>query len=245
MGRILRLISAVFAMIFAIGVVVSRLETRKGWVKNHNPYGVYERFVKRPLDFALSLSGLILFGPILIILAITVRVNMGTPVIFTQDRPGLGGKIFKLKKFRTMTDERDEKGNLLPDEKRLTKFGKMMRTTSMDELPELLNIIKGDLSIVGPRPLLVEYLPYYSENENKRHDVRPGLTGLAQVNGRNNLNWDKRFATDVEYVDNISFKMDLCIVMKTIKKVIIHEDVLEDTSKGETNFAEERRAGRI
>lgn len=168
----------------------------------------------------------------------------GNP-FFTQKRPGWHEKIFKLIKFRTMTNEKDAEDNLLPDERRLNGYGKFLRSTSLDELPELFNILLGQMAIIGPRPLLVEYLPYYSDAERHRHDVRPGLTGLAQVSGRNNLDWDKRFAIDVEYVNKITFCVDVKIFFKTIKKVFAHEDVLEDTSKGETNFAEERKAGRI
>ena len=168
----------------------------------------------------------------------------GNP-FFAQERPGWHEKIFKLIKFRTMTNEKDVEGNLLPDEKRLNGYGKFLRSTSLDELPELFNILLGQMAIIGPRPLLVEYLPYYSDAERHRHDVRPGLTGLAQVSGRNNLDWDKRFATDIEYVNRITFLNDLKIFLKTIKKVLFHDDVLEDTSNGETNFAEERKAGRI
>lgn len=189
--------------------------------------GLYEKYIKRFLDFTLSLIALICLAPILLIVAILVRVKLGRPIIFKQQRPGKDEKIFTLYKFRTMTDEKDENGNLLPDSERLTKFGKFLRSTSLDELPELVNIIKGDMSIVGPRPLLVKYLPYYTEEEKHRHDVRPGLTGLAQVSGRNLLNWEVRFQKDVEYVYNISFVNDIKIIFLTVKKVLKKENVID------------------
>ena len=218
---------------------------KQGWTDNHKPYGIYEKHIKRPLDLGLSLFALILLWPVMLVTAFLVRINIGKPVIFKQERPGLGGRIFTILKYRTMTDERDNDGHLLPDEARLTPFGTLLRKTSLDELPELINIIKGDMAIVGPRPLLTKYLPYYNEKEKHRHDVRPGLTGLAQVSGRNTLSWDKRFEADIEYADNITFMMDLRIIMKTVKKVSFREGVLEATSKGEKNFATERNAGRI
>ncbi len=203
---------------------------------------MYRNCMKRCLDFLLSLCGLILLSPVLLILAVLVRVKLGSPVLFKQERPGKNEKIFTLCKFRTMTDEKDEKGNLLPDAVRLTKFGKFLRGTSLDELPELLNILKGDMSIVGPRPLLVSYLPYYSERERLRHSVRPGLTGLAQVSGRNYIDWDRRLATDVEYVENLSFRMDMKVLWMTVQTVLGHtEEVAQDTNAVEGNFAEIRR----
>lgn len=188
---------------------------------------IYQRWIKRPLDCILSCLAIVILSPVLLILAMMVRFKLGSPVFFTQNRPGKNEKVFKLYKFRTMTDAKDEKGNLLPDEKRLTAFGKKLRSTSLDELPELFNIFKGDMSVVGPRPLLISYLPYYTERERKRHSVRPGLTGLAQINGRNYLLWDKRLALDVDYVENITFMNDLRIVWKTIYKVIKKSDVAE------------------
>ncbi len=203
---------------------------------------MYRNCMKRCLDFLLSLCGLILLSPVLLILAVLVRVKLGSPVLFKQERPGRNEKIFTLCKFRTMTDEKDEKGNLLPDAVRLTKFGKFLRGTSLDELPELLNILKGDMSIVGPRPLLVSYLPYYSERERLRHSVRPGLTGLAQVSGRNYIDWDRRLAKDVEYVENLSFRMDMKVLWMTVQTVLGHtEEVAQDTNAVEGNFAEIRR----
>lgn len=203
---------------------------------------MYRNCMKRCLDFLLSLCGLILLSPVLLILAVLVRVKLGSPVLFKQERPGKNEKIFTLCKFRTMTDEKDEKGNLLPDAVRLTKFGKFLRGTSLDELPELFNILKGDMSIVGPRPLLVSYLPYYSERERLRHSVRPGLTGLAQVSGRNYIDWDRRLAKDVEYVENLSFRMDMKVLWMTVQTVLGHtEEVAQDTNAVEGNFAEIRR----
>ena len=166
---------------------------------------MYRKYIKRGLDFILSLTGIIVLSPALLVLALLVRCKLGSPVLFKQERPGKDGKIFTLCKFRTMTDKRDEKGELLPDEIRLTRFGKLLRSTSLDELPELFNIFTGDMSLIGPRPLLVRYLPWYTEEERHRHDVRPGLTGLAQVNGRNALGWEERFAYDLEYVNHCSF----------------------------------------
>lgn len=202
---------------------------------------MYKNYIKRFLDFTLSLLALILLSPVMLIIAILVRIKLGTPVIFKQQRPGKNEKIFTLYKFRTMTDKKDENGNLLPDSERLTKFGKLLRSTSLDELPELVNIIKGDMAIVGPRPLVVAYLPYYSESEKHRHDVRPGLTGLAQVNGRNLLQWEERFEYDLEYVNNISFEEDLKIIFFTIKKVIKKEDIIVRGAGRTIDFNEYRR----
>ena len=205
---------------------------------------MYKHFLKRVLDILISGIGLICISPVLLVLAILVRVKLGSPVIFRQERPGLNEKIFTLKKFRTMTDEKDENGNLLPDAVRLTKFGKFLRATSLDELPELWNIFCGDMSLIGPRPLLVSYLPYYTERERLRHTVRPGLTGLAQVSGRNFLEWDKRLEKDAEYVENLSLGLDIKIFFTTIKKVFVREDVVVDTNKIEGNLAEIRKAER-
>lgn len=187
--------------------------------------GLYVRFLKRFLDFWLSLAALVLISPLLLAVAILVRIKLGSPVIFKQERPGKNEKIFTLYKFRSMTDQRDASGTLLPDEARLTKFGRALRSISIDELPELWNILKGDMSIIGPRPLLVEYLPYYSDAEHHRHDARPGLTGLAQINGRNALSWEKRFEYDLEYVGHISLIEDIKIFFKTIWVVLKHENI--------------------
>lgn len=186
---------------------------------------LYRVFIKRALDIFLSGIAIILLSPVMLLLVLLVKIKLGSPVIFMQDRPGKNEKIFRLYKFRTMTDERDREGTLLPDEKRLTKFGRTLRATSLDELPELFNIFRGDMSIVGPRPLLVRYLPYYTEDERLRHSVRPGLTGLAQVNGRNNVNWDERLKYDIEYVKKVSFHGDVKIILQTIRKVIKQSDI--------------------
>jgi len=190
----------------------------------------YRKYGKRVFDFVVSLIAIILLSPILLIIAILVRFKLGSPVIFRQKRPGLNGEIFTIYKFRTMTNETDENGNLLTDKERLTKFGKFLRSTSLDELPELFNILKGDMSIVGPRPLLVQYLPLYNENQRRRHEVRPGLTGWAQVNGRNNISWEKRFKLDIEYVENISFLLDLKIILLTCLKVVMRDGINSKTS---------------
>ncbi len=203
--------------------------------------GLYNKYIKRILDILISLTFIVLFSWLYLILVILVRIKLGSPVLFCQERPGYNEKIFKLYKFRTMTDKRDEKGNLLPDSERLTKFGSMLRSTSLDELPEMFNILKGDMSLIGPRPLLVEYLPYYTEEERLRHSVRPGLTGLAQVSGRNYLAWDKRLAKDVEYVNHISFIMDVRIIIKTIMVVFKKEDVSVDTNVVEGYLWDERQ----
>lgn len=192
--------------------------------------GFYERFLKRPQDFLCALVGLIILSPIMLITAVLVRIKLGSPVIFKQERPGLHGKVFMLYKFRSMTDERDAEGNLLPSNQRLTRFGKKLRSTSLDELPELLNILKGDMSIVGPRPLLVRYLPLYNEHQARRHEVRPGFTGLAQVNGRNAISWEEKFDWDVEYVDHISFLGDWKIIFKTVGTVLKREGISSNTS---------------
>lgn len=202
---------------------------------------MYAKYIKRILDLILSLMALIVLMPLMIIIGILVRINLGSPIIFKQKRPGKNEKIFTLYKFRTMTDKRDIDGNLLPDEYRLTKFGKFLRNTSLDELPELINIIKGDMAIVGPRPLLVEYLPYYTEEEKHRHDVRPGLTGLAQVNGRNAISWEEKLKYDTEYIKKISFYSDLKIIFKTIKKTIKREDILMGNEFVVGKFIDQRK----
>lgn len=187
--------------------------------------GLYRRYLKRPMDFVLSLCAIIVLSPVFLIVALLVRINLGSPVIFEQQRPGLNEKIFTLYKFRTMADERDENGELLPNHIRLTRFGRVLRSTSLDELPELFNVLKGDMSIIGPRPLLVEYLPLYNERQRHRHDVRPGLSGLAQVNGRNAITWEEKFDYDIEYVESISFILDFRITIRTILKVLKREGV--------------------
>ena len=214
--------------------------------KPHKPYGPYERFVKRPLDFFFALCALIVLSPLFLLIAILVKWKLGSPVLFKQNRPGRNEKIFRLTKFRSMTNACDEEGNPLPDDVRLTRFGRFLRSTSLDELPELINILRGDMAIVGPRPLLVEYLPYYKEAERERHDVRPGLTGLAQVHGRNAIHsWEERFAYDLEYVRHITFAGDVRILFLTIYKVFKRADIqtgseikagrLDDAREGEMN----------
>lgn len=191
---------------------------------------MYRLFIKRLLDIILSLIAIILLSPVYIIVALLVRIKLGSPVIFCQERPGKDEKIFKMYKFRSMTSETDENGDLLPDEARLTSFGKKLRSTSLDELPELFNILKGDMSIVGPRPLLVKYLPLYNEEQRKRHNVRPGLTGLAQISGRNAISWEDKFKKDVEYTRNLTFIHDCKIIIKTVLSVVKREGISSDTS---------------
>ena len=190
----------------------------------------YERYIKRVLDILLSGGALLILWPVLLVTAILVRTKLGSPVFFCQERPGKDEKIFKLYKFRSMTDARDEKGQLLPDAVRLTKFGKLLRSTSLDELPELWNILRGDMSIVGPRPLLVKYLPLYNAEQKRRHDVRPGLTGWAQVNGRNALSWEEKFRLDVWYVENLRFATDVKTVFMTVKNVLRREGISSENA---------------
>lgn len=191
---------------------------------------IYKQYLKRAIDMMLSLAAVIILSPVFLAVAVLVRKRLGSPVIFRQERPGKDGKIFHMYKFRTMTDETDADGNLLPDEVRLTPLGKKLRSTSLDELPELLNILKGDMSIVGPRPLLVRYLPLYSERQRHRHDVRPGITGLAQVNGRNSIGWEEKFEWDVKYVENVTFWGDVKIILKTMGTVLCHEGISSETA---------------
>jgi undecaprenyl phosphate N,N'-diacetylbacillosamine 1-phosphate transferase len=195
---------------------------------NSSKAGFYRRFVKRPMDFLLSLIAIIILSPVLVIVAILIRTKLGSPILFKQERPGLNEKIFTMYKFRTMTDERSKNGELLPDSVRLTRFGRFLRSTSLDELPELFNILRGDMSIVGPRPLLVQYLSLYNDHQKRRHEVRPGLSGLAQVSGRNTISWEDKFNLDVQYVDKVSFiedwKIILCTIMKVFKREGIHSE---------------------
>lgn len=196
----------------------------------HKPYGPYEAYIKRPLDFCLSLGAFIVLSPVMGVTAILVKTKLGSPVLFRQSRPGKDEKIFEIYKFRTMTDETDAQGNPLPDEERLTDFGKFLRSTSLDELPELFNIIKGDMAVVGPRPLLERYLPRYTEEQHRRHEVRPGLTGHAQAHGRNTLSWEAKFIMDVDYVDRITLMRDVKIIIDTFFSVIKRSDINSESS---------------
>ena len=199
-------------------------------MQNRDKGGLYRLYFKRPMDFILSLLAIIILSPVFIITGILVRTKLGSPILFKQNRPGLDEKIFTMYKFRTMTDQKDENGELLPDHIRLTKFGKMLRATSLDELPELLNILKGDMSIIGPRPLLVQYLPLYNTHQQRRHEVRPGLSGYAQVNGRNSISWEDKFDLDVQYVDNVTFVNDVKIIVLTLKKVFVKDGISSGSS---------------
>lgn len=202
---------------------------------NHSSYGLYEKYIKRPQDFLCALLGIIVLSPVMLVTAIFVRVKLGTPVIFTQERPGKDEKVFKLYKFRTMTSETDDSGKLLPDEIRLTSFGKKLRSTSIDELPELFNILMGNMSVVGPRPLMVKYLPRYNTHQARRHEVRPGFTGLAQVHGRNSISWEEKFDWDVKYVDHITFLGDWTIILETVRTVVKREGI---SAAGEATMSE-------
>ena len=226
------IIIAVSSLVGLGAFIADRFEKNKG---EHTPYGIYEKYVKRPLDAFLATGAFIVFSPVLLVTAILVRLKLGSPIIFAQERPGRNGKIFKLYKFRSMTDERDENGKLLPDEQRLTTFGQKLRSTSIDELPELFNMVKGDMAVVGPRPLLVRYLQRYNARQARRHEVRPGFTGLAQVHGRNSISWEEKFDWDVEYVDAITFLGDMKIILETVKTVPKREGI---TGNGEATMTE-------
>ncbi|MCJ7992205.1 sugar transferase [Priestia sp. OVS21] len=208
---------------------------------------MYKNYIKRPLDFVLSLAAIIALCWLFLIVAILIKTKLGSPVLFKQKRPGMNEKVFMMYKFRTMTDKRGEDGELLPDDIRLTKFGKFLRSTSLDELPELFNILKGDMSLVGPRPLLVQYLPLYNQHQKRRHEVRPGLSGLAQISGRNAISWESKFDLDVEYVDSVSLVKDIKIIFLTIKKVFIREGINSETAVTmeffEGSKVEDRREG--
>ena len=230
--KIVGCISALASVAGGIAFIGERIDELKNYGKElrHKPYGVYERFIKRPLDCFLSTGALMVFSPILLVLTVVGAVKMNGNPFFTQERPGRGEKTFRLIKFRTMTNERDpQTGELLPDEIRLNnKWGKFIRTASLDELPSLINLVKGDMAVIGPRPLLVKYLPLYNEEQKHRHDVRPGLTGLAQANGRNAISWEQKFEYDTEYVKKITFKSDLAILMKTVVTTLKHEGINQE-----------------
>lgn len=232
---ILKIILWIVAIAVVVGIIALIVDLFQKRSNSHKPYGPYERFFKRPLDAFLTTGALIVLSPVLLVTAVLVRTKLGSPVLFTQDRPGRNGKVFKLYKFRTMTDERDEKGKLLPDDQRLTAFGQKLRSTSLDELPELINMVKGDMAVVGPRPLLVKYLPRYNKHQARRHVVRPGFTGLAQVHGRNSISWEEKFDWDVKYVDHITFKGDMKIILDTVRTVLKREGI---TGGGEVTMAE-------
>ena len=233
---IIMISAAIGALAFAAERIDEFFSNRNNETKKHSFNGVYEQYIKRPLDAFLATGAIIVFSPILIVTAVLVRIKLGKPILFTQERPGKNEKIFKLYKFRTMTDERDENGDLLPDEVRLKDFGKKLRSTSLDEMPELINIIKGDMAVVGPRPLLVRYLERYNEHQKRRHEVRPGFTGLAQVNGRNSISWEDKFDWDVKYVDHISFRGDFQIILDTVKTVFKKEGISGNESVTMTEF---------
>ncbi len=230
MVKLLKYFVKIFSVCLECGFIVSIFEKKKGWCAGHQPFGIYEKYLKRPLDFGLSIFALLFLWPVMLFVAILVRINLGSPVLFKQYRPGLGGKIFTIRKYRTM---RNGEGD---DEERLTDFGKKLRSASLDEMPEFVNILRGDMSIIGPRPLLVEYLNRYNEKQKHRHDVRPGLTGMAQVSGRNELSWDEKFEDDVKYVKKITFLGDMKILFKTIAVVIGKKGINSKTSKTMERF---------
>ncbi len=234
--KILRMIEITVGISAVTGMIAGITQLFEKKNPAHKPNGIYEKFLKRGLDVFLSTGALITLSPIIVITAIMVRIKLDSPVVYTQERPGRGGKVFKIYKFRTMTNEKDRNGKLLPDEMRLTPFGAALRKNSLDELLELVNIIKGDMAVVGPRPLLVSYLPWYTEEQKKRHLVRPGLTGYAQAHGRNMVHWDDKFAMDVEYAEHITFKGDCKIIWDTVKAVFKHEGISSATSATMESF---------
>lgn len=236
--KILKGIAVIVAFCIGSGFLVSGIEKKKGWSETHIPHGIYEKSLKRPLDFSVSLLLVIFLGPLYLFLYLKVRKEIGTPVFFEQPRPGLRDRIFILRKYRTMTDEKDDIGKLKSDEERLTKFGAKLRATSLDELPELVNVLKGDMSIVGPRPQLVKDMVFMSSRCRKRHEVRPGITGLAQVSGRNSISWEDKFEKDLQYVQKITFSEDIKIILKTIKKVLTKEGITEAGMATATDYGD-------
>lgn len=230
-------ITAAAAIAGIVAFVKERFDEKEQKPCPHHQ-GTYEQFVKRPLDAFLATGALLVFSPVLAVTALLVKIKLGSPVLFTQERPGKDEKIFKLYKFRTMTDERDEKGELLPDEVRLTSFGKLLRSTSLDELPELLNIIRGDMAIVGPRPQLVRDMVFMTSEQRKRHSVRPGLSGLAQVNGRNDISWEDKFDWDLKYIENIKFSMDAKLILQTFHKTSAQEGITDGENATALDFGD-------
>ena len=226
--------------------VISRLavqEDRGNYKLRKEKNSIYRKYIKRGLDFSISLIGLVLFWWAFVIVAVLVKIKLGSPVLYSVNRPGLDGKLFRLYKFRSMTNERDSNGNLLPEKERTSHFGSVLRSTSLDEIPEIfINVIRGDMSLIGPRPLAESYLPYYTKEEMHRHDVLPGITGLAQIKGRNHLQWEERFALDLRYVENLSFRLDAYIFLQTILKVIKRSDVADATVAMEMDFSTYRES---
>ncbi len=237
MGKKLKTIAQITIGIAAVAAAVAGiLEIIENWKKNTPYKGLYANYFKRPLDVFLSTGALIVFSPILFVTALLVHMKLGSPILFAQERPGKNKKIFKLYKFRTMADKVDANGNLLPDGERLTPFGKALRSTSLDEMPELINIVKGDMAVVGPRPLLVKYLSLYNEHQARRHEVRPGFTGLAQIHGRNAISWEEKLDWDVKYVDNVTFRSDAKIIWNTLKVVLKKDGISGGESVTMTEF---------
>lgn len=230
MTVLFKVIVSILSLIIACGLIAGGVDVIKNKKSKHKSHGLYEAYFKRVIDFIFGMLVLVILWPLYLVLAIMVRIKLGSPVLFTQDRPGKDEKIFKLYKFRTMTDERDEKGELLPDDKRLTSFGSWLRRTSMDEIPEAFNIVRGDMSLIGPRPLLVRYIDRYNEEQHHRHDVRPGLTGYAQAHGRNAVSWEDKFAMDVWYTKNVRFLVDSKIIWDTVMVVLKREGISSETS---------------